>query len=488
MAILDMGTAPASTIGNPTTGNYFIFLDNENSDRLTTRDEFGVDTVYTAGVIPTELNDLSDVQVTTPLNGQVLKYKTGALAWLNQDEEPDLSKRVIVTTSNFSTTLGATVDSTIQYFLDGVVDCVGGSIEVPSGGINIAGFNPEISKLIDSTASFTMFTSPVGGSGNVVIDNVGMEVTGVTSQVYDLVGDTGLEVIELTRVNYNNCTSLGEIDTFRQGLESITGYFGGTPELTLTGTWVGGYFIDVSLVRNLTNAAFSLYKAGTAFSMASRFRSNQNCDLPALASYLDFAPANFTNPNTLQLTNMILTRNGVSDASDSNYTPNITKSDLASSWANNTGLPNTFVGGSNRVTTEVETTIVSTGVFVDLAGTYTASGLEHFDSPANGQLRHLADSPREFKVAIFGIIDGGSNDEVELKIVVWDDSASVFVDYKSVVRVINNLQGGRDVAYFNFTDNITLDTDDYVKIMVANISDTSNVTAELDTEFTIEKR
>ena len=184
------------------------------------------------------------------------------------------------------------------------------------------------------------------------------------------------------------------------------------------------------------------------------------------------------NANTLQLDGTIITRNGVSDASDSNYTPNILKSDLASSWSNNTGLPNTFVGGETGVSTEINTNIVSTGVFVDLNGTYTASGLEHFDAPANGQLRHLAQSPREFKVAVFGIIDGGSNDEVSLKIVVWDDSASSFIDYKSVVRVINNFQGGRDVAYFNFTDNIILDTNDYVKIMVANISDTTDVTAE----------
>ena len=164
------------------------------------------------------------------------------------------------------------------------------------------------------------------------------------------------------------------------------------------------------------------------------------------------------------------------------------KGDLVSSWNGNKGIQNTFEGGETRITTETTTTISSTGVFVDLAGTYTTSDLQHFDSPSNGQLKHLGDSPIEYKVNVFGIIDGGSNDEVVLKIVVWDDSASVFVDYKSVVRVINNLQGGRDVAYFNFTDNVLLNTNDYVKLMVANISDTSNVTAELDTEFTIEKR
>lgn len=484
MAILDMGTAPASTIGNPSLGSYFIFLDSENSDKLTTRDSTGTDTVYTAGVIPTELNDLSDVQITTPLNGQVLKYKTGALAWLNQDEEPDLSNRIIVTqASDFGV-----IDSTKEYFLDGIIDMGGISIEVPAGGIYISGFNFNLSKLIDSTSSYTMFTSPFGGSGDVLFMDFAIEVTGLGSKIYDLTDATGFHAYEIQRINFNNCTSLGTLDSYRQGLETGTGRFGGTPNLIFSGTWLGGYFIDTSIVRSLTNGVYSLFEEGTLFSMASRFRSNQNIDIPADVSFFDFQPSNFVNPSTVQITDAIISRNGVFDAEDTNIIPNIDKGDLVSSWNGNKGIQNTFEGGENRVTTEVATTIVSTGIFVDLAGTYTASDLQHFDSPSNGQLRHLGDSPIEYKINVFGIIDGGSNDEVELKIVVWDDSASAFVDYKSVVRVINNLQGGRDVAYFNFTDNLVLNTNDYVKLMVANISDTSNVTAELDTEFTIEKR
>lgn len=49
MALLDMGTASASTIGNPTAGNYFIFLDSDNSDKLTKRDSTGVDVVIGGG-------------------------------------------------------------------------------------------------------------------------------------------------------------------------------------------------------------------------------------------------------------------------------------------------------------------------------------------------------------------------------------------------------------------------------------------------------
>lgn len=380
------------------------------------------------------------------------------------------------------------IDSDKEYFIDGIVDMAGAFIEVPSGGISMAGYNPEISKIIDSTNSYTMFKSPVGGSGNFIMDRVGIEVTGAGSQVYDLVGDTGLEVIELTGVNYNNCTSRGEINGFRQGLESITGYFGGKPQLTLSGIWSGGYFIDVSLVRSLDDGVYSLFSSGSGLSMASRFRTNQNIDLPASASFFDFQPSDFTNPSTVVIEQVIISRNGVFNSGDTNITPNMQASDLSSSWSRNKGMNNTFEGGESRITTEITTTITSSGVFFDLAGVYTASDLQHFDSPSNGQMRYLGDSPIEYKVSVFGIIDGGANDEVELKITLWDDSASAFVDYKTVVRVINNFQGGRDVAYFNFTDYVIFNTNDYVKLMVANISDTTNVTAELDTEYIIELR
>ena len=437
------------------------------------------------GTIPSNLDALDDVIITSVTTGQSITWNGSK--WVNQDKVPDLANRVVVNTANWATTLGGTIDSLKEYFIDGIVDPQGVSIDLTGGKVlNITGGGTNVSKIVSTANTYTMVTGT--DAGEIMMDGITLTIGGTGSKLLNVKGNTGIEAVSFIKVNFDFCTSLGEVDGYNQGLEIITRRFGGTPQLTLSGSWGSGYFVDTSIVRILTDGAYSLFKEGTLFTMASRFRSNQNLDLPASASFLDFQPSNFPNPNTLQLIDMIVTRNGASDASDLNYTPNISKGDLASSWNNNTGLPNTFVGASTGITTEITTTIVTPAVFVDLAGTYTTSGLEHFDSPANGQLRHLASSPQEFKVAVFGIIDGGANDEVSLKITVWDNSESIFVDYKAVVRVINNLQGGRDVAYFNFTDNVILDTNDYVKIMVANITDTSNVTAELDTEFTIEKR
>ena len=357
------------------------------------------------------------------------------------------------------------------------------------GGLNLSGYNFDVSKLISSSTGYTMFTSPGGGSGNVLGKDYAVEVTGSGSQVYNITSATGFDAFEFARINYNNCSSLGTITGYRQGLETGTGRFGGSPTLTLAGTWVGGYFIETSIVRGLdAGMTGALFEAGAGFNMASRFRTNQNIDLPALAAFVDFAPSNFINPSTVQFDSCIITRDGVTDASDTNLTPNIAASDLVSSWTGNTGLTNTFVGGELNITSETTTTISSDGVFVDLAGTYAASDLQHFDSPSGGQLRHLGNSPREFKIAGQIVLDSTSNNVAAIKVVIFRAATTTFEDAKTLTRVINNLQGGRDVGYFVIVDNVTLLQNDYVKLMVANIGATNNITAELDSFFTVEAR
>ena len=380
------------------------------------------------------------------------------------------------------------IDSTKVYLIDGIVDMTGVSIEVPAGGINMIGYTFDVSQLVSADNSYDMFYSAVGGCGNVLAQNIGFTASGTGSQVFNLTSLTGFEAFEFDRVNWNDCTKIATLDNFRQGLETGTGRFGGTPVIELVGIWLGGYFIDTSIVRSLTDGAYSLYEAGAGFLMSSRFRSNQNIDLPASASFLDFAPSNFVNPSTLQLEGCILSRDGVFDAEDANYTPNISEIDLVSSWVNNNGLPNTFVGGESTLTTEISTTINTQGVFESLNGTYTESSLTHFDSPAEGQLRHLGSNPREFTLIADFIIDGGQNDVIDLKLVKYDSSTTSNVDIFTQRRQVNALVGSRDVAFFNIVKNIKLDQNDYVFWEVANETDTTNVTAELDSYFIVNPR
>lgn len=437
--------------------------------------------VYTGGVLSgTNIEDMPSTENDTT---KVLRPNgAGGVSWVQDNS--GLSKRIVVrSSSDFGT-----IDPTAEYFIDGVVDMGTTSIEVPAGGVNIRGFNLSISKLISTENNYTMFTSPVGGSGNVFDLDVSYEVSGTNSTVYALTDATGFNAFEHTRVNWDNCTSLGYIDGYRQGLEVGTGRFGGTPELELRGTWLGGYKSTTTIVRSLTDGAYTLFKAGAGFSMNSRFFSDVNADLNSTISLLDFSGSNFPNPSTLQLQNCEVTRNGVRNSSDITLIPNITAGNVASAFTNNKGLPNTFVGGSTAVSSESVTTINTIDVFEDVAGTFATGSLVHFDSPSAGQLRHLADDPREYRVTVSASVEGIANDTLKLKLTKWDDSASIFEDQFIQTRPVNNLQGGRDFAYFDLVKAVDLDVNDYVKLEVTNTTSTNDVTMELDSYLLVEER
>ena len=483
MAILDMGTAPASTIGNTTIGNYFIFLDNENSDRLTTRDSSGTDTIYTAGVIPTELIDLTDVLYTSPIaDDQVLTQKAGK--WINGYPNPIRDNQVIVKqASDFGV-----IDSTKEYFIDGIINMGATQITVPITGITLRGYSFDLSGLTSTEDNYTMFISetPVIGSGNILGFDYLVTTSGANSKVYELYDATGFNAVEFSRINYIDCTSLGDLHGYRQGLEFGTGRFGGSPSLVLHGTWLGGYRITTSITRNMSDLTTTpLFCSGTLFVMTSRFLTDMNVDLGTLQPLLDFNDTNFPNASTLELRDVILTRDGLTVPEDLNITPNILASNLSCSWKGNNGLPNTFVGGISTITTEVLTTIAGVGTPTNLLGTYTNTDLQHFDSPANGQLRHLGSNPREFTANFDFVLEGGANDDYKIELVKNDGSDVVIYQQ---TRVVNNLQGGRDVAYFTGLANVILGVNEYVFWQVTNLSDGSDCTLELDSSWSVEER
>jgi hypothetical protein len=387
--------------------------------------------------------------------------------------------------------LQGTLDSSKVYFIDGVIDFTGTSIsiEVPAGGLTLRGHNFDISKLMCSDANYTMFVSPVGGSGNLLGAGYAVEVTGLNSQVYNLSSATGFDAFEFDSVNYESCVNLGEIDGYRQGFETGTGRIGGSPTLTLSGTWLGGYFINSSItLQTEPTMTEPLFKAGTAFVMNSRFRSNMNLSLVAGNSYFDFAAGHFPNPSTIQINESIVNRSGVFDPTDPNITPNITASDLACQWSDNIGMGNTYVGGKVSNGSNTTTVIATQSVFEDLLGSYSTAELQHFDSPSSGQLRNLGNTPRDFIIEVSGVIDGPSNDDIVIKLRKWDDSASAFVDIGSQERRVDNLVGIRDVAYFGARYTTQLDQNDYVYAQVANNSGTGNVVLEVGDLILITER
>lgn len=446
MGSIDIKVEDGTLLNNPQPDNKRIFFDSNNNDILTVRDEFGVDKVFPIG---------------------------------------SLENRILV---REATDFG-TIDSTKEYFLDGVIDMTGVSIEVPSGGINITGYNLEISGLTCSDNSYTMFTSPAGGSGSVVFKDFYIEVDGTGSQVFDLVADTGFEALEWTRINFNNCTSRGEVDGYRQGFEEGCGYFGGSPSLTLSGNMLGGYVFKSSIVRSLDDSwTGALFQEGTSLTINSRFFSDANIDLGTNSSFIDFRTTNFALSSSVQLKDMFISRNGTVDPTDTNIIPNILASDLVSIWRTNQGIDNTYVGGRLEITSELPTIITAAGTFTNVLGVFTASDLQHFSEPSNGQLRNDGVSPRDFKVIFGGTVDGGSGDDVEVKIVKHDDSAGTDSDVVSLEKSIENNVGGSDTSDYFIYGNVTLDVNDYVFLQIANNTDTTTVTLKAGAYLIVEER
>ena len=431
---------------------------------------------YFVGV---SFNEGDRVQVNCADGDRVVSYSSGAFI-----NDSALAERIIVTDSSQF----ADIDSTKEYFIDGIIDMTGVSIEVPAAGLQLRGHSFNISKLICADNNYTMFTSPIGGSGDLLGVDYAIEVTGTSSKVYDITSDTGSNAFEFERINYNDCTSLGTITAYRQGLEVGTGRFGGTPSLTLAGTWVGGYRITTSIVRSLDNAMSEpLFKAGAGFTMASRFLTDMNADLGTTAPLLDFSAANFTNPSTLQLSGCTITRVGVLDSSDTTIIPNILPSALASDFSSNQGIGNTFEGGTVTVTAEASTTMTLADTFYDVAGTFTASDLQHFDSPSTGQLRHIGNNPVDYRAYLDLSVKSSANDVLTIRFLKWDNSASSFIEEGRQVRQVNSLVGIRNVAFFTATFGVTLDQNDYLKLQVSS-DDTNAVTIEDNSFYTIATR
>ena len=423
-------------------------------------------------------SNLNEIKSVSNANGASFDVRIDAL------ELTEATSTVVVKQAS---DLSGTLLSNVVYFIDGIIDMGSQSIEVPVGGLSLIGSTFDVSQLTSSADGYTMFTSPAGGSGNLLGKDLAFETSGATSQVFNLVSATGFDAFEFARINFNNCSSLGTVDNYRQGLEEGSGRFGGSPSLILKGAWAGGYRITTSIVRSLAGTMTApLFSAGAGFVMQSRFITDINCDLPTLAALCDFSTTNFPNPSTLQIQGAIITRDGASDANDANITPNVDATDLCSAWRDNNGIKNTFVGGVNVLAIEAETVISAINTPVAFNGTWVPHGLVHFDSPANGHLRHLGNDPTEFRVPFDFVIEGKDGDSYEIRLIKDDGNAETLVF--SQVRVINNLQGNRNVAYYDATTYVELNQGDSVFWQVVNLSSSANCTLEDSSQFNVEAR
>jgi len=469
-AVLDATTASFTTADESKLDG--IEAGAEVNDPTTLLDsDIGVEVQAYSVALSNVETTITDTDSGIPTSGAVVDYTA-----LNSISSQKIVKQ--------ASDLSGTLDSTITYFIDGIIDMGSQTIEVPASGLSLSGATFDVSQLISSAGAYTMFTSPVGGSGNLVLKDLAVSTSGAGSSVFGLTDTNGLSAIEIKVVNFNDCTSLGYLDGYRQGLESGTGRFGGTPELEFRNTWIGGYRTETTIARAMNNFT-SLFKAGAGFTFDGRVILGMNCDLPTSGAFCDFAPANINNDESLQIANARITRNGVLNSSDTTKHPNIDHTNVKSLWSNNTGMPNTTKYIKSSITAEVTTTISVVDTYYPLLGTFNVDTSSHLSMPSNGEFELLSGNGSYQIVGDF-VIEGGANDVLDMRVTKSTDGGITYPEeITHISRQVNSLVGGRDVAFFPLNLIATLKEGDRVRLEIENKSGTANVTAEIDSYFII---
>ena len=365
----------------------------------------------------------------------------------------------------------ATIDPTKNYTVDGVVDMGNQSITVPPEGLNISGVNGgrDTCRLFSSQDNFDLFVTPDGDyAGDLVINDLTIEVTGTSSRVFDLDNQGNQSAVDITNVNFVRCTSLGDLTQYRQLLNLNVGYVFLSDGYTFNGTMSGGVAVLTSIAVSFS--PFTLLNAGASLIIQGSVRSDANfLAVTADSVFCDFAPSNIQNDGQFALTNV--------RTNATNPLPNFPSEDVKARFRNCIGIRDTYVGGEWAISTAQETSIPSANTLVKMAGVTSYNDLQWFSGNNDNEFTY--DSDQEIEIDIKGSLSfvGSNNRVVAVQVRKWDDSAGSYVDVGS--RFDATLNGGaaqtrvENLAFFAVT---RLNENDRIEIWVENQTDSNNIT------------
>lgn len=236
--------------------------------------------------------------------------------------------------------IGRVLSSTTTYIIDGTLTLLSGEyIEVPPGGLTIAGYGFDVSIITKNVSGQSIFTSPVGGSGNFVTKDI--QYNSGLGSVFNIIDSDGSHAIELNDVNFQSCASLGTLNHYRQFTGTTCGIYGCNDGFTLEGSWNGFKIVNTNAFGFASTG--TLIKKGVTTLFANRLYLDLNLSLPAGAKICDFDATNFSSDKLLQVVNCLVKVNGLIDPTTTASTfPNITPFSTKAYFTNNIGLKNSF--------------------------------------------------------------------------------------------------------------------------------------------------
>lgn len=247
--------------------------------------------------------------------------------------------QVVVRVTNASQLVNQVLNSNYLYVIENQITIGSGeSIIVPATGLTLRGYGFNISSIFSSTASGKIFTSPVGGSGDLIIAELEITNVGTGSKTFDIFDADGTHAIEFEYVNFSGCKSLGIIDGYRQGTCTTAGLYGCADGLQLAGVWNGFKITNTNIFG--FGAAGTLFKKDVDTTFANRFFVNINADFPTGSILTDFTSSNFLSNELFQINSSIVKVNSIINSDIANtIIPNLSANDNKCLWIGNIGLP-----------------------------------------------------------------------------------------------------------------------------------------------------
>jgi hypothetical protein len=392
---------------------------------------------------------------------------------------------------NQASDLQGELDSTKVYVIDGLINMNNISIIVPPQGlalISSGGGAFGVSGLFTNQSNYTLFSYDNSTySGDLFISG-GLEITltGDNSTIYDLNNKGNFGAVETNEVNYNACSRIGVLDSYRQVLSQNVAIFGCDDGLEFKGVWAGGARLSTVIVRGFGENG-TLFKKGEGLVFNSRFLTDANVDLGTNAVLLDFNESNFAFDSLLQLKEMTITRNGTFNNNNSGYLPNIDRSNIKSQFSENVGIKNTFVGGVMTWDTDTNTPLTF-NVTAKGEGLTSYSDLQHFTSAGNNSLQFLGERERQFEINGQIVISNGANDQVEITVRKYINSTGLYEDVRNIERKIINAAGAYDVAIYDIFSITSMNQFDVIEVWIRNKTDGSDAIIVTDSFLVASER
>ncbi|MFW0737582.1 hypothetical protein [Flavobacterium sp. T12S277] len=252
-------------------------------------------------------------------------------------------------------------------------------ITIPAEGTTVGGNGVKVSKIKKNVAGEAIFKSVSGGCGDLFLKDI--TIDSGAGFVFDIKDIDGTHAIEFNDVNFENCSSLGVWDGFRQFTGTTLGGYGCLDGITFKGSWSGFKLTNSNIMG--FGASGTLFKAGLSLVFSNRFYIDLNLQIATGSIICDFAESNFVNNESLQVINCYNKVAGLIDDTTTGVTfPNITPYSQKAYFSGNKGIKNSNIVpygiNAGKLLSYADDTAAAAGGVVAIGDTYIESTKGYF--------------------------------------------------------------------------------------------------------------